>query len=38
MWEVVDKLEKERYEKSQEILEKILPEAFAVMKETAKTV
>ncbi len=36
MWEVVDKLEKESYEKSQEILDKILPEAFAVMKETAK--
>ena len=36
MWEVVDKLEKESYEKSQEILDKILPETFAVMKETAK--
>ncbi len=36
MWEAVDKLEKESYEKGQEILDKILPEAFAVMKETAK--
>ncbi len=32
----IDKLEKVSYEKSQEILDKILPEAFAVMKETAR--
>jgi preprotein translocase subunit SecA len=36
MWGVVDKLEKESYEKSQEISDEILPEAYAVMKETAK--
>ncbi len=36
MYEKVDQLEKGSYEKSQEILEEILPEAFAVMKETAK--
>ncbi len=32
----LDRLAKESYEKSQEILNEILPEAFAVMKETAK--
>jgi len=32
----IDNLEKRSYEKSQEILDKILPEAFAVMKETAR--
>jgi len=32
----IDKLEKRSYEKSQEILDEILPEGFAVMKETAK--
>ncbi len=32
----IDKLKKQSYEKSQEILDKILPEAFAVMKETAR--
>ena len=36
LWEEVDKLEKESYNKSQEILDEILPEAFAVVKETAK--
>jgi len=36
LWEEVDKLEKESYKKSQEILDEILPEAFAVMKETAR--
>ena len=36
MWEQVDKLEKTIYEKTQNILNEILPEAFAVMKETAK--
>jgi len=32
----IDKLEKSSYEKSQEILDEIAPEAFAVMKETAR--
>jgi len=32
----IDKLEKSSYEKSQEILDKIAPEAFSVMKETAR--
>ncbi len=32
----IDKLEKTSYEKSQEILDEIAPEAFAVIKETAK--
>lgn len=32
----IDKLEKQSYEKSQKILDEILPEAFAVMKETAR--
>jgi len=32
----IDKLEKTSYNKSQEILNKILPEAFSVMKETAR--
>jgi len=32
----IDRLEKESYNKSQEILNDILPEAFAVVKETAK--
>jgi preprotein translocase subunit SecA len=36
LWEQVDKLEKESYRKSQEILNEILPEAFAVMKDTAR--
>lgn len=36
LWEEVDKLEKESYKKSQDILNEILPEAFAVMKETAR--
>lgn len=36
LWEQVDKLEKESYRKSQDALNEILPEAFAVMKETAK--
>ena len=36
LWEQVDKLEKESYKKTQDVLNEILPEAFAVMKETAK--
>ncbi|MCF8352070.1 MAG: preprotein translocase subunit SecA, partial [Bacteroidales bacterium] len=36
LWEEVDKLEKRSYEKSQEILNELLPEAFAVMRETAR--
>ncbi len=36
MWEQVDKLEKQTYEKTQDILNEILPEAFAVIKETAR--
>ena len=32
----LDKLEKESYELTQEILNEILPEAFAVMKDTAR--
>lgn len=36
LWEEVDKLEKKSYEKSQEVLEQLLPEAFAVMRETAR--
>jgi len=35
-WKKVDDLEKQLYDKTQEILNIILPEAFAVMKETAK--
>jgi len=35
MWELVDKLDKSIYEKTQDILNIILPEAFAVIKETA---
>jgi len=35
LYETIDKLEKTSYEKSQEILDQILPEAFSVMKETA---
>lgn len=36
LYETIDELIKLSYEKSQEILEEILPEAFSVMKETAK--
>jgi len=36
LYEVLDKLDKETYELTQEILNHILPEAFAVMKETAR--
>ncbi|RLD81357.1 MAG: preprotein translocase subunit SecA [Bacteroidetes bacterium] len=36
MWENVDRLEKSIYEKTQNILDDILPEAFAVIKETAR--
>ncbi len=36
IFEEIDQLEKQKYEKSQNILWEILPEAFAVMKETAK--
>jgi preprotein translocase subunit SecA len=36
LWGDVDKLEKVSYEKSQQILIDLLPEAFSVMKETAR--
>ncbi len=36
LWEEVDKIEKARYVKAQEVLDEILPEAFAVIKETAR--
>ncbi|MDD2630895.1 MAG: preprotein translocase subunit SecA [Bacteroidales bacterium] len=36
MYEEIDKLETTSYEKTQEILGKVLPEAFSVMKETAR--
>ena len=36
MWEHIDRLEKESYTKTQETLDEILPEAFSVMKETAR--
>ncbi len=36
IYEGIDKLEKEIIEKNKEIIDEILPEAFAVMKETAK--
>ena len=36
LYETIDKLEKSSYEKSQEILDQLQPEAFSVMKETAK--
>jgi len=36
LWEHIDKLEKDSYKTTQEILNEILPEAFSVMKETAK--
>lgn len=36
LWEEVDKIEKDRYKRVQEALDQILPEAFAVMKETAR--
>ena len=36
LYDTIDLLGKTSYEKSQEILEEILPEAFSVMKETAK--
>lgn len=36
LYDEMDKLEKVSYDKSQEILNKILPEAFAVIKETAR--
>ena len=36
LYEAIDKLETESYEKTQEVLNDILPEAFSVMKETAK--
>lgn len=32
----IDRLEKEKYKKTQEVLKEILPEAFAVVKETGK--
>ena len=35
-WKKVDDLEKQIYDKTQEILNEILPEAFSVIKETAK--
>ncbi|MCD4790064.1 MAG: preprotein translocase subunit SecA, partial [Bacteroidales bacterium] len=36
LWKKVDDLEKQIYEKTQDVLNEILPEAFSVMKETAK--
>ncbi len=36
IYKQIDKLKKRSYEKSQEILNEILPEAFSVMKETAR--
>ncbi|MBN2175955.1 MAG: preprotein translocase subunit SecA [Bacteroidales bacterium] len=36
LWKKIDDLEKQTYDKTQDILNQILPEAFAVMKETAK--
>ena len=36
LWREVDQLEKRRKEKTEEILNEILPEAFAVMKDTAR--
>jgi len=36
IWHSVDKIEKEAYEKTQAVLREILPEAFSVVKETAK--
>ncbi|MFH1159860.1 MAG: preprotein translocase subunit SecA [bacterium] len=36
LYATLDKLEKERYELTQEILNEILPEAFAVMRETGR--
>ncbi len=36
LYKQIDKLQKRSYEKSQEILDQLLPEAFSVMKETAR--
>ncbi len=36
LYDTIDQLQKKSYEKSQEILDEILPEAFSVIKETAK--
>jgi len=36
LYETIDELNKRSYEKSQEILDELLPEVFSVMKETAK--
>jgi len=36
IYEKIDKLEKQAYDKTQDVLNEILPEAFSVMKETAK--
>jgi preprotein translocase subunit SecA len=36
MWEQIDRLEKENYKITQDVLNDILPEAFAVIKETAR--
>jgi len=36
IYNTIDKIENESYEKTQHVLDEILPEAFAVMKETAK--
>ena len=36
IYDQIDKLEKQQYDKSQDILDELLPEAFAVMKETAR--
>ena len=36
IWEEIDKIEKEISDKFEEILEEVLPEAFAIMKDTAR--
>jgi preprotein translocase subunit SecA len=36
LWENIDKLEDEKYQKTEMILNEILPEAFSVMKDTAR--
>ena len=36
LYKRIDELEKQEYEKTQKVLDEILPEAFAVVKETAK--
>lgn len=36
IWQRIDKIEKESYEKTQDVLKELIPEAFSVVKETAK--